>query len=511
MLAKTLMIQGTGSHAGKSVIVTALCRAFARRGVRVAPFKAQNMALNSFVTAEGSEIGWAQAVQAQAAGLLPHVDFNPVLLKPSADQRCQVILQGHPFSTLHAGEYEKLKPKLWGAIREALDRLRKNYELVIMEGAGSPAEINLKKNDIVNMRVARYAGAPVLLVSDIDRGGVFASFVGTMSLLSHTEKNLVKGLIINKFRGDLKILRPGLAMLQKKTRRPVLGVLPWFPFDYQDQEDSVALEPAETCTGAGLSPDKIQIAVVRTPRISNFTDFDSLRLEPRVHLFFAHSPEALSGADCIILPGSKNTMEDLAWLKRAGMAQAICRAAHKGVFVMGICAGYQMLGRTIRDPGAVESAGKSARGLNLLDVQTVFFPEKSLHQVEGTFSDTFETSSPHPRIHGYEIHMGQTTRSGQSRPLFVVHCRSGKKVSQEEGAINPQGNVMGTYIHGLLANDSFRHALLRHIARRKGSPLRLTELFRDFEGYRRKNWDRLADWLEENLDTAAVCKIADIS
>ncbi len=493
------MIQGTASHVGKSVLVTALCRAYRRKGLRVAPFKAQNMALNSFVTPDGKEIGWAQAVQAEAAGLMARVDFNPVLLKPTGDRTSQVIVAGKPVATLSARAYEKFKPKIWDTVTAAMDRLRDEFDLVVIEGAGSPAEINLKKNDIVNMRVAMHAKSPVLLVSDIDRGGVFASLLGTLDLLSASERRLVRGLVINKFRGDVGILRPGLRTLTARTRKPVLGVLPYFTFEHQDQEDSVGLE--KFSSWAPNAAGKLRVAVVRNPRISNFTDFDSLRQEPCVDLAFVQKSGAIADADLIILPGSKNTMEDLHALNQSGLASAIREAARKGVFVLGICGGYQMLGKSLVDAHGVESSRRSMRGLGLLGLQTAFHQEKSLHQVR------FTARGIPGLMSGYEIHMGQTRRGKDCSPLFHILTRSGNSVQDEDGAINGQGNILGTYIHGLLANDSFRHALLKKVAARRHLRLPSSSLRGNFAALRQKNFDRLADWATENLDMNAINQI----
>ncbi len=499
MRAKTLMIQGTASHVGKSVLVTALCRAYKRKGLRVAPFKAQNMALNSFVTPDGKEIGWAQAVQAEAAGLMARVDFNPVLLKPTGDKTSQVIVEGKPVATLSARAYEKFKPKIWDTITAALNRLCDEFDLIVIEGAGSPAEINLKKNDIVNMRVATYARSPVLLVSDIDRGGVFASLLGTLDLLSASERRLVSGLVINKFRGDLGILRPGLRALTARTHKPVLGVLPYFTFEYQDQEDSVGLD--QFGGWAPNSAGKLRVAVVRNPRISNFTDFDSLRQEPCVDFAFVEKPGEIEDADLMILPGSKNTMEDLHALNQSGLANSIREAARNGVFVLGICGGYQMLGNSLKDTHGVESSRRSIRGLGLLDLQTVFHQEKSLHQVH------FAARGIPGLLAGYEIHMGQTRRGKDCSPLFHIVTRSGNPVQDEDGAISSRGNVLGSYIHGLLTNDSFRHALLKKVAARRGLRLLASSLQRNFAALRQKNFDRLADWVTENLDMNAINRI----
>ena len=358
MTAKTLMIQGTASSAGKSLLVAALCRIFHQDGVRVAPFKAQNMALNSFVTREGHEMGRAQVVQAQAAGLEPHVDMNPILLKPEQDARSQVVVMGKPWAALAAGEYYRRKGELWSVVTAALDRLRERYDLVVIEGAGSPAEINLRESDIVNMAVARYARAPVLLVGDIDRGGVFAALVGTMVLLEEGERRLIKGFVINKFRGDVTLLHDGLTMLEERTGVPVLGVVPFIRDLQIAEEDSVALDGVSQAgdrgqgtgeKGQGIS-DKVDIAVIRLPRISNFDDFDALALEEGVQVRFVDDPDRLGHPQAVILPGTKSTIADLLWLRRVGLARAICALAENGIPVVGICGGYQMLGRTISDP-----------------------------------------------------------------------------------------------------------------------------------------------------------------
>ncbi|HID65180.1 MAG TPA: cobyric acid synthase, partial [Anaerolineae bacterium] len=340
MTAKTLMIQGTASSAGKSLLVAALCRIFCQDGVRVAPFKAQNMALNSFVTREGHEMGRAQVVQAQAAGLEPHVDMNPILLKPEQDARSQVVVMGRPWATLAAGEYYRRKGELWPVVTAALDRLRERYDLVVIEGAGSPAEINLRDSDIVNMAVARYARAPVLLVGDIDRGGVFASLVGTMVLLEEDERRLIKGFVINKFRGDVALLQDGLTMLEQRTGVPVLGVVPFIRDLQIAEEDSVALgEPLRRSLESSQGRE-VDIAAIRLPRISNFDDFDALALEEGVQVRFVDGPDQLGHPQAVILPGTKSTIADLLWLRQVGLARALCELAENGTPVVGICGGY---------------------------------------------------------------------------------------------------------------------------------------------------------------------------
>ncbi len=505
---KTLMIQGTGSHVGKSVLVTALCRWFCRRGLRVAPFKAQNMALNSFVTAEGHEIGWAQAVQAEAARLLPRVDFNPVLLKPTGDKRSQVIVMGNPIGHYSARQYEARKKALWPIARAALNRLRASHDLVLIEGAGSPAEINLKKTDIVNMRVAKSAESPVLLVGDIDRGGVFASLLGTLQLLTGQERRLVRGLIINKFRGDKTILDPGVRAVEKRTGKRVLGVLPTFDFVVQDQEDSVALD------GDVQRPSQdralIRIAVLRTPRISNFTDFDPLRREPSVSLSFVERPEQWDSPDLIILPGSKSTLEDLQYLKRTGLAARIQAAAKNGATVLGICAGYQMLGMRLQDAHGVESALRDMPGLGLLDTNTAFAAQKSLHQVDFSLASHAKGFRCPEKLKGYEIHMGQTSLGRRAKPFFLIHGRSGRPQVAQDGAVNALGNVIGTYMHGLFLNDAFRHALIKAVASRKGKRIDPSALLHNAQGLREQTWDQLADWADRHLDMRAICRIAGI-
>src|SRR4051794_30171826 len=395
------MVQGTASHAGKSTLVTALCRILRQDGLRVAPFKAQNMALNSFVAAEGGEIGRSQALQAEAAGLDPSIDMNPILLKPEGDARSQVVVSGHPIGSMAAGEYQRRKLEFWPTVTAALDRLRNQFDVVVAEGAGSPAEINLKHADLTNMRIARYANAPVLLVGDIDRGGVFAALFGTLELLDPDERALVRGFAINKFRGDRAILAPGLDMLRERTGVPCLGVLPFLRGLDLPEEDSLGLEPTHTDSPAFADDEQaVDIAVVRLPRIANFDDFAPLQAEPGVRVRYVESGEALGQPDLAIIPGTKTTMADLAWLRESGLADALCRLAASGTPIVGICGGYQMLGRTILDPNGSESSVPSMLGLGLLPVDTVFEPVKRTVQVRGR---VLTDSGPFAAAAGSEI------------------------------------------------------------------------------------------------------------
>ncbi|MCC6260552.1 MAG: cobyric acid synthase [Anaerolineales bacterium] len=457
MTAKVLMIQGSSSSAGKSLIVTALCRIFARRGIKVAPFKAQNMSNNAAVCADGSEIGRAQALQAAAAKVAPTVDMNPVLIKPEADSRSQIILLGRPWQTLEAKTYYEKKEILWQAVKESLDRLRANYELVIIEGAGSPAELNLKRGDIVNMAVAKYANAPVLLVGDIDRGGIFAQLIGTHFLLEPDEQKLMRGFIVNKFRGDLSLFDDGIQIIEQKSNVPVLGVIPYIRDLYLPDEDAVSVEVA-SLSAEPASTSQTDIAVLALPRISNADDFVALRAEPNVHIRHIDSLEKLGNPHAIIIPGTKSTIADLIWLREIGLADAIIQFAKKGGAVVGICGGYQMLGEVIHDPFQVESKIDSIAGLGLLPVTTTFAKQKNTYQAQAKILN-FENLH-NEMIQGYEIHTGET--HSQTQWLEIV-ARNGNQVSVKEGGVSSNGKVWGCYIHGLFANDSFRHAWLSRL------------------------------------------------
>jgi adenosylcobyric acid synthase len=472
-----LLVAGTTSDAGKSVVTAGICRWLARQGVRVAPFKAQNMSLNSYVTADGAEIGRAQAMQAQAAGLEPSADMNPILLKPGSDRRSQVVLLGRPVADVDAMEYGRLRDLLREAALESLGRLREAYDVVICEGAGSPAEINLRRGDIANMGLARAANLPVVVVGDIDRGGVFAAFYGTVGLLDAADQSLVAGFVINKFRGAKELLEPGLDMLRAMTGRQVYGVLPWVDGLWLDVEDSLALEGRSVAVGEPYGRQTLRVAVVRLPRISNFTDLDALAAEPGVVVRYVRGPGELDDADLVVLPGSRATVDDLAWLRRTGLAAAL--AERRGP-VLGICGGFQMLGREIVDE--VESGAGRVEGLGLLPVRVEFAAGKTLARPTGQ-------AYGHP-VSAYEIHHGLATVDG-GEP-FLDGCRV--------------GDVWGTTWHGALENDGFRRAFLAEVAERAGrefTPAPGTE----FARLREERLDALGDLVEQHLDTAALLRL----
>ena len=496
--SKTLMIQGTSSSVGKSILVTALCRIFMQDGLKVAPFKSQNMALNSFVTADGGEMGRSQVVQAEAAGIEPTVDMNPVLLKPEADTFCQVIVRGKVARRLHADEYQHYSPGLLGIVRDSLENLCSTYDVVVIEGAGSPAEINLKDREIVNMRIARMANAPVLLAGDIDRGGVFASLVGTLELLEQDEKEYIKGFIINKFRGDLKLLQPGLDFLEKRTSRPVLGVVPYLHDINIAQEDSVYLDERME----NQSQHDLDIAVIRLPHISNYDDFDPLETDCRVR--YITRPEEIGNPHLIILPGTKSTLGDLRYLRETGLADEILRQAGAGTPVAGICGGYQMLGRNILDPQGVESSGGGAPGLGLLDVDTVFAGEKATRQVRArVLADRgLMEGMKGQEVVGYEIHMGQTSSDGVPGAFQIVATPQGA-ANYSDGALDERGMIFGSYLHGLFHNFAFRDSLLANLRRHWGLSERSSSVVLSKE----QHYDRLAEVVRSSLDMTAIYKI----
>ncbi|MFL5263085.1 MAG: cobyric acid synthase [Anaeromyxobacteraceae bacterium] len=502
MTAAVLMVQGTASSVGKSLVVTGLCRLFRRAGLRVAPFKAQNMALNSAVAADGGEIGRAQAAQADAAGIDPTVDMNPVLLKPEGDARSQVVVLGEPIGSLRAAEYHARKPELRAVVRGALARLRERVDLVVIEGAGSPAEVNLKDRDIVNMDVARAAGSKVLLVGDIDRGGVFAAFVGTMELLEPEERALVAGFVVNKFRGDPRLLEPGLEFLRERTGVPVVGVLPYLRGLRIADEDSVSLDHRRATRRA--APGELEIAVVRLPRISNYDELDPLEHEPGVVVRYVERPEELRGADLVVLPGSKSTAADLAWLRASGIAHEVTARAARGEPVLGICGGFQMLGRALRDPDGVESPEREVAGLGLLPVVTTFRSRKTTTRVRARLAAGSLLGEGEAR--GYEIHMGDVERLSGAPALRIV-ARNGAACDVDDGAVSPDGAVVGTLVHGLLEEDAVRAALLAGLRARRGiaAPSAPPIPTRDAE------YDRLADALVAHLDWEVLCAAAGVS
>ncbi|TMC58255.1 MAG: cobyric acid synthase [Chloroflexi bacterium] len=481
MTAKTLMVAGTASSVGKSLLVAALCRIFAQDGWHVAPFKAQNMSLNSYATADGKEMGRAQVVQAQAAGLQPSVDMNPILLKPEDDARCQVVVMGKPWATLRAGQYYEHRRELWGFVTAALERLRAQYDLVVIEGAGAAVEPNLRVGDIVNLPVALYAQSPVLLVGDIDRGGVFAHLLGTLDLLAPDERALVRGFILNKFRGDTNLLTPALTFIAQRSGIPVLGVVPYLRDLHIAEEDSVALD---TRRSADALP-AIDIAVVRLPHISNFDDFDALALEAGVRVRFIARVEDLAQPDAIILPGTKSTIADLEFLSRSGLAAAIHARAHQGAAIVGLCGGYQMLGTAIRDPRHVESERDEIPGLGLLPVETIFESEKATEQVQARIcADCAFLQAIHGQtIQGYEIHMGHTTSAA---PFLQITQRGPDGVSDADGAVDESGRIFGTYLHGIFDNANFRRAWLNSLRPHPTSSQALADV-------RAREYDRLGD------------------
>ena len=506
-MPKYIMLMGTSSHVGKSVLTTALCRIFYRQGKRVAPFKAQNMALNSYVTLDGKEMGRAQVAQAEAAGLAPQVDMNPVLLKPTGNAHSQVIIHGKPIGNMSAKEYHQgYSLKAFSAVEESLARLAGDYEIIVIEGAGSPAEINLKANDIVNMRVAKYLQTPVLLIADIDRGGALASLVGTLELLEEDERALVKGLVINKFRGDVSLLMPAVEFLQQKTGKPVLGIIPHIEKLGIDDEDSVSLE--EKTRDDNLS--EIKIAVIRTPKLSNFTDFDALASEPDVDLYYVQSVAELGQPDMIILPGSKNTTEDLRFVRDVGLEAAVKKSVASGIPVWGICGGYQMLGEMIYDPQHTESAADEMAGMGLLPLTTTFVSDKKLQQVKGEAKEfVFAGQKITEReIFGYEIHMGKTAFNNNERAVrhpFKVAEHGKVQATTFDGYVREDGFVVGTYIHGIFDADDFRRELLNVLrARKKLPPLPVSYRYME---EKERAYNRLADIVEQNLDLAKLAAI----
>jgi adenosylcobyric acid synthase len=485
------MVCGTTSDAGKSTLVAGLCRVLARRGVSVAPFKAQNMALNSAITPSGHEIGRAQAAQAEAAGIEPDVAMNPILLKPTSDRASQVVVMGRPWDVLDAVSYHNAKATLWDTVLAQLDELRRRFDVVLCEGAGSPAEINLYDGDIVNLRLADGAGLPALLVGDIDRGGVFAALYGTVALLPPAWRARVQGFVINKFRGDPALLREGPEELERRTGIPTLGVVPWVPGAAIDAEDSLALRAFGTDqpTLESTGPERpLDVAVIQQPRLANFTDVDPLILEPGVHVRMVHGPFELGTPDLLVLLGSKATISDLEWLRATGLAARITALAQDATgptTVLGVCAGYQMLGRTIADPQAVEWTGpQPVEGIALLPIETVFDPVKVTRRRVGT-------ALGHP-VHGYEIHHGRTEPVD---PWLTLD-------DGPEGSAARDGRVLGTSLHGLFEADAFRSAFLTRVAGRAGKTWVPSGL--SFAAARQARYDRLADVLESALDMSAI-------
>jgi len=491
------MVLGTGSGVGKSFIAAGLCRVLRNADIRVAPFKAQNMSNNSYVTREGGEMGRAQAVQAECAKIEPNVHMNPVLLKPAADNSSQVVVQGEVIGTMPAIEYYGLRTEIFDAIQDSYRRLSEAYEVIVIEGAGSPAEINLKALDMVNFRVAEMADAQCLLVGDIDRGGVFAWLLGTMALLDDSERDRITGLIINKFRGDLGLLEPGLAMLENLCGKKVLGVLPYEMDLWIEEEDAVVLEEG------GAQPaslDCLDIAVILLPRISNATDFQILAKESGVSVRMVRRLAEFGDPDLVILPGTKATSADLNYLKRCGLGKRIQDYARSGGRVLGICGGFQMLGEVIEDGEGVESERKYEFGLGLLPVHTRFFPEKVLRQVEGRVRSEIFSWPVESNFQGYEIHMGQTVVSEGCRSLFEV-SDSRRGTWRPEGIIDSSGRILGTYLHGLFDEAAFRVGFLRALSKSVGKPEPSSSAsISSIESVKEKNYNRLGELLQKHIN-----------
>jgi len=496
MTMAKIMIQGTGSSVGKSILVAALCRIFKQDGYSVCPYKSQNMSLNSYITLDGKEMGRAQVLQAYAAGIEPQAFMNPILLKPTADTKCQVIVNGKVYNNNTAHEYHNLKPIFKDMLREQFIKIENQFDIIVMEGAGSPAEINLRDRDIVNMGMAKLVDAPVLIVGDIDKGGVFASLAGTMLLLTEDEKLRVKGTIINKFRGDINLLMPGIDMIEDIIKRPNLGVVPYFNLTLEDEDGAMI-----TINKKVTAP--IDVAVIMFPHISNFTDVDSLKCEEDVSVRFITSCEEFGNPDLLILPGSKNTIEDLNSIRNSGLENTIINYSKEGM-IIGICGGYQMLGTKISDPLNVESNLNNIKGMGILYTETIIESEKVMTRVEGHVTlPGFKGS-----IYGYEIHMGKTIVAQGSNNFITINQENEKRINKLDGVFNNKETIFGTYIHGILDSVDFREYLLNKIRIKKSIPERKSP---DYEGFREEEINKLADIVREALDMEKIYEIMDLN
>lgn len=485
-MAKNIMIQGTGSSVGKSIITAALCRIFKQDGYSVSPFKSQNMALNSYVTENGEEMGRAQVVQAEAAGIEPLVTMNPILLKPTSDIGSQVILMGRVHKTLTAAEYRKEVPNIKGIVKKAYSELDDEFDIIAIEGAGSPAEINLRENDIVNMGLAEMVDSPVIIVGDIERGGVFASIYGTIMLMEPEERERIKGFIINKFRGDIEILNPGIKMLEEKINIPCLGVLPFTKLNIDD-EDSV------TTRFSNKKDNDINIGIIKLPFVSNFSDFTPLEMERRVSVRYITKKEDFDNIDFLIIPGSKNTIKDMEYIIKSDLDKLIYKKHKEGIPIMGICGGYQMLGEEISDPKHIESNMDRINGLGLLKTKTTINEKKDTLRVSGMLNGE--------KITGYEIHMGRTERC-DCDPF--IELEEGKL----DGAINEKGTVYGTYLHGIFENDNFRRNLIDELIEKKG--LEKDDEKTSFKDIKENEYNKLADMTRKYLDMEKIEKIMEL-
>lgn len=488
------MVQGTASDAGKSIIVAGLCRIFKQDGLSVVPFKSQNMALNSFITKKGDEMGRAQVVQAEAAGVEPDVRMNPVLLKPTSDRKSQVVFMGEVLTDMDAVEYHEFKQQLLPKIKEVYDELSSENDVIVLEGAGSPAEINLNSRDIVNMGMAKLVDAPVVLVADIDKGGVFASIYGTIELMPKEDRARVKGVIINKFRGDVALLQSGIDMIEDLTKIPVLGVVPYASLDI-DSEDSVALVQKSRRFDAKKDLD---VAIIGLKRMSNFTDFHSLEIQPDVSVRYVMPGDAIGLPDLLILPGSKNTIEDMEYLRESGLEKEILHCMEQGVHIFGICGGYQLLGKKMSDPLHVESSIEEIEGLGLLDAETVFKSVKRTTQVKAEHAGHL--------LDGYEIHMGETQIAEGVIPFSTITLQNGEGTVRTDGAIAHDGRVQGTYLHGVFDNLDWTREYLNSIRLAKGlEPIHDKVL--TLKEFKDREYDKLADILRESVDMAAIYRI----
>lgn len=499
---RPLMILGAGSDVGKSLLVAGLCRLFRREGLRVAPFKAQNMALNSFVTPEGGEMGRSQAVQAQAAGLAPHVDMNPILLKPTAGVGAQVILHGKVLGNYTSEDYFRLKPRLVRQVTKSFRRLAADHDLIILEGAGSAVELNLRPSDLVNFSMAKKTGAAALLTADIDRGGVFAATIGSFHLLTRTERRLLEGFIINRFRGDPALFREGVEIIEKRTARPVLGVVPFFSDLALPEEDSVPLEFPKRRLDSGL-PHQAAVGVVRLPHLSNYTDFLPLEQDARVALTYLDHRSGWDSLDLIVLPGTKNTISDLLYLQETGLAEVIQDHARQGGRVLGICGGYQMLGEEVHDTLGMEGEPRTARGLGLLPLVTSLEGDKTTTQVRGRVEGL---PGQGLEVSGYEIHLGATTVRGPGGPALTITSRNGRAAVSPDGWVSPSGLIMGTYLHGLFDADDFRQAfVLSLLGLAPESPGAAPAW--SFQAFQEAQFDRLAEALRYHLDVVRLWEL----
>ena len=502
-MGKKIMLQGTASNVGKSIITAGLCRVFKQDGYSVAPFKSQNMALNSFITKEGLEMGRAQVFQAEAAGIEPIADMNPILLKPSGNHRCQVIVRGKVREDMSSSDYHIYKPKLAKELKNIFEQFSNNYDIVVMEGAGSTAEINLREHDVANMGMAKIADAPVIIVGDIDRGGVFASLAGTMLLLNEEERKRVKGVIINKFRGRKELLDDGVKMLEEIIKVPVLGVIPYGDIKIED-EDSVT-----TRFKTKMNKNDIHIEIIRTPHMSNFTDFNIFETQEDVSIRYVDYGETLGNPDMVIIPGSKSTIDDLKYIRENGLEQQIKELHKRGKLIFGICGGYQMLGKTLKDPYHVEGEVEEFDGIGLLDTETTFEMEKTTTQVEATifgglggYMDNLEGK----KVKGYEIHMGISKIGKNVNNLNIINKKLNEEVNYVEGSVNKEGNVVGTYLHGIFDDIDFTRTILNNIREQKGLD-KIESSVTSFEAFKQNEYDKLADLLREHLDIEKIYEI----